>query len=170
MNVQLFKTVVLAVAIFSTVNLYGQTPEWPTTRTWYANTSKGPSSMPTNHTPVDYFYDNIPSSGPSGEPISGPSSVYNISNIIDQWRHFPSEDTPTEKVYRCMTHWSLGSITTNIFNLSLDGTYHDVRHGNKKGTAVLDKDMNILVTFSDGTKKILITDRLMEGVLIMRDL
>ena len=69
-----------------------------------------------------------------------------------------------------MTHWSLGSITTNIFNLSLDGTYHDVRHGNKKGTAVLDKDMNILVTFSDGTKKILITDRLMEGVLIMRDL
>jgi hypothetical protein len=128
---------------------------------------------------------------PESQPMPK-GSPFNISKILTIWAHCAEESTGGEKVYRAYKnepsrhatsqpnysaekdchHFDFGEYASDYYNGGASEYYEyegDVRVW-KGAIDKIDDDNNVVIRLRDGNKLLLITDRLMEGVLVVRKL
>lgn len=106
-----------------------------------------------------------------------------LQTLISVWTHCDAEMTDQGTVYRSYTNGFPASQPSSTagsdckhFELTpsvgLTGNYYEFVNGQaqQKGTFAVDQDKNVVITLNDGSKKKLLTDKLMSGVLVMRDM
>lgn len=152
MKIQLLLASILTVFLFSAVNVNAQTTMYPSTQ------------------PME-----------KGDP-------FQIERVVNYWSHCKNETKDGGKVYRIYNtngyaatqpNEALGSDCEHIefsgdYNRS-SKSYHygygDINYGRltQGGSYVIDQDNNLRVTLGNGDKLLVITDQLMEGILIVRE-
>lgn len=122
---------------------------------------------------------------PSTQPMER-GGAFEIERIISVWKHCEGEGTGTDKVYRSYqdnlyssepaTQPTGNTVDPNCkeFYLQPWGEYQEFVGSTAtitaSGSYVVDQDNNVVVTLSSGKKLLLITDQLMQGILIMREM
>lgn len=148
MRIHLLFITIITVALFSAIDTNAQTTMYP-------------ESQPAQ----------------KGDPFS-------IERIIDDWVHCDGETKDGGKVYRgglqggepasqpsvlgdnC-EQMQIDIYYTYYYGDIIDDGYY--RHYSKSAGFIINQDNNLLVTLKNGDQLLIITDQLMEGILVVRE-
>ncbi|CAA6829458.1 MAG: Unknown protein [uncultured Aureispira sp.] len=120
---------------------------------------------------------------PESQPMEK-GDPFTIERIIDDWVHCDGETKDGGKVYRGGLQGGEPAsqpsvLGDNCEQMQINGTYDyyygDIvgngyrRRYSKSASYIINQDNNLLVTLGNGDQLLILTDQLMEGILIVRE-
>lgn len=119
---------------------------------------------------------------PSSQPWTA-SDPLDLQRAMNYWQSCEGESSGTDKVYKVIQggYYAATQISPSsnceVFSLGaggkgLNGHYSKYTGSTttSSGNFTVDKDKNIVVSLNDGKKLLIITDQLMSGILVVRQL